>query len=142
RALKIIELISKKIKIIFVISDKTKEVLESEGLMNLITENKNIEIIPHQNYINFVHLMNSSEFCVTDGGTMQEETYFMNRPCLLLRSVTERTEGLGETAFLSGLEINKIKFFLENYKKFKRIKKINFKSPSSLIADKLYELKK
>jgi len=139
-ALRIINLISKKIKIIFVISDKTKEVLKKNNLMDPIEKNENIEIIPHQNYVNFVHLMNNSEFCVTDGGTMQEETYFMNKPCLLLRLVTERIEGLGETAFLSHLKIDKIKYFLDNYKKFKRIKEINFKSPSSRIAEKIKNL--
>ena len=61
----------------------------------------------------------------------------MNKPCLLLRYVTEREEGLNETAFLSNLETAKVKHFLENYEKFKRIKKIKFESPSSLIADKL-----
>ena len=72
---------------------------------------------------------------------LQEETYFLNKPCLLLRQTTERKEGLGETACLSKLDMNLIKKFTNNYKSYKR-KPIKLISPSKIVVDELEKLRK
>jgi len=50
--------------------------------------------------------MRRSSFLVTDSGGSQEETYYLDLPCLVHRKRTERREGLGETAVLSGYAID------------------------------------
>jgi len=76
------------------------------------------------------------------GGSIQEESYYINTPCCLLRNATERREGLGENVLISGLDGKKISGFLENYKSLKR-KPIKAKfSPSSFIVGKILEMEK
>lgn len=85
-------------------------------------------------YVDFMHLVNDSQFVVSDGGGLQEETYYMNKPLLILRNKTERAWGLGETACLSNFDDNKINYFLNNAQLFRR-KYMEFGSPSKLITD-------
>jgi UDP-N-acetylglucosamine 2-epimerase (non-hydrolysing) len=43
-----------------------------------------------QDYFTFIKLINSSEYLITDGGGPQQESYYLNKPCLLMRAHTER----------------------------------------------------
>ena len=52
---------------------------------------------------------------ITDGGSNQEEMYYMGKPCLLLRNNTERIEGLGRNVLLSRNNNNDIRKFIKNY---------------------------
>ena len=54
-----------------------------------------IELLPIQEYTDFMNLVANCEFVITDGGGLQEETYYFNKPCLLLRKRTEKHTGLG-----------------------------------------------
>lgn len=99
---------------------------------------RNLNLIPRLPYPDFMQLIRNSEFLITDGGSNQEETYYMGKPCLLLRSRTERIEGLGENVVLSKYNKRVIKKFLDNYKSYKRNKiyRRNIeKPPSRIIVD-------
>ena len=63
-----------------------------------------------------MHLVKNSKFVASDGGGLQEETYFLNKPILILRKKTERGWGLGETACLSRInqKMSKIDAKLRN----------------------------
>ena len=74
---------------------------------------------------------------MTDGGGNQEECYYLGVPCLLLRKVSERLEGLGENVFLSHNDPEKIKYFIENFPSFLRPAIAFEKSPSEIIVDTL-----
>jgi len=137
KAIECIEEITKKMTTLFIMSDKTKHSLKKKGLFKETKKNKNLQIKNFYNYLDFVHLLKNCEFVATDGGSLQEETFFLNKPCLLLRERTERKEGLGETAFLSKLDIKKIKYFINNYQKFKRKRKINPVNSAKIIADNI-----
>jgi len=89
-----------------------------------------------------MNLINQCEFVAADSGGLQEETYFLNKPYLILREKTERKEGLGENALLSKMEINRVNYFLENYPKFKIKDKIKFESPSKITVDSLQRILK
>jgi UDP-N-acetylglucosamine 2-epimerase (non-hydrolysing) len=84
-------------------------------------------------------LVKGAEFVMTDGGGLQEETFFLNVPCLILRKRTERHFGLGTTALLSELKKEKINYFLQNYHTFRR-KQYEWQHPSRFIAEKLSEI--
>ena len=51
---------------------------------------KNIILIEPQSYLDFVSLMSNSKAVITDSGGIQEETTFLNVPCITFRKNTER----------------------------------------------------
>ena len=65
--------------------------------------------IPHRD---FVSRLQSADFVVTDSGGVQEECYALGVPCLIHRMRTERSEGLGSTAMLSGWDAKAISQFV------------------------------
>jgi len=74
--------------------------------------NENIILIPPLQYPEFIWLMNKSYFVLTDSGGVQEEAPSLKKPVLVLRSVTERTEGVeAGNAILVGNDTNKISIY-------------------------------
>lgn len=122
---------------ILVLHKLTEDFVRKEGLLGRIRRNKNVILVPRLSYIDFIHLMNRAEFIATDGGSNQEEAYYMGKPCIILRNVTERIEGLGENALLSNVDEHIIRRFIKNYKKYQRKPASFITSPSKIIVDYL-----
>ena len=69
----------------------------------------NIHLIDPLDYPSFVWLMNKSYIILTDSGGVQEEAPSLGKPVLVMRDVTERTEGIDAgTAKLVGTDKDKI----------------------------------
>lgn len=135
KAVKCLELVAENHKVIFVLHKNTEYTLEKEGYLDKLKKNGNIIFKHYYDHVSFMHLVKNCTLVVTDGGSLQEETFFLDKPCLILRDRTERQEGLGQTAYISELNLNKIKYFLDNYKKFKRKEKIEHISPAKIVVD-------
>lgn len=123
-------------KVIWPMHLTTNYELEAKGLWQKISELQNrydLEINPPANYIDFIHAVKHCQFVASDAGGVQDETYLLNKPMLILRQATENL-GIGETAFLSCLDKEKVAYFLNNWKNFKRYTKING-SPSEIVTD-------
>lgn len=137
----ILEEISQQIKVLFILHKPTKEKLINFGFYQRLKENPNIELRPRYDYFDFIKLLLSSNFVITDGGSNQEECYYLGKPCLLLRKTTERTEGLSINVIISKYNKKIIRNFIKNYQKFK-LNTLNIKtSPSEVIVDYLEDLK-
>lgn len=134
KILKILDELSKKTKILFILHPPTKKQLEKFDLIKQLTENPNIELRPRYDYIDFIHLLNKSEFLITDGGSNQEEAFYMGKPCLLMRETTERQEGLNKNVVISKFNSKNIVKFTSNYKKYKIKNLKNQNSPSEIIV--------
>ncbi|OGH05968.1 MAG: hypothetical protein A2W22_03510 [Candidatus Levybacteria bacterium RBG_16_35_11] len=93
KIVKEILLISARIKVLFIIHKPTEEKLKEFGLFDRLKNDINIDIRPKYDYFKFIKLLYNSEFIVTDGGGNQEESYYLGKPCLLMRSKTEHKEG-------------------------------------------------
>ena len=89
---------------------------------------------PH--YFGFVRLTKGAELVLTDGGSIQEECYYLGKPCLLLRERTERMEGLGQNAVLVGYDQDRLRRVIQDYRKLER-PRVEAKSPSAVLADHL-----
>ena len=72
--------------VIFPIHPRTQQKFEAFK-KNL---NDNIILIEPQSYLNFVSLMSKSRAVITDSGGVQEETTYLNVPCITFRKNTER----------------------------------------------------
>ena len=125
-----------KLKCVFVMHKLTQDYLKSQNIYTKIKKDPRVVFTSRLSYPSFVKLMQGSEFIATDGGSNQEEAYFLGLPCLILRNRTERIEGLKSNAVLSKMDEKVIKSFLRNYKKYQR-PAVNFSKgfPSKVIVD-------
>jgi UDP-N-acetylglucosamine 2-epimerase (non-hydrolysing) len=90
--------------------------------------------IPRLRFFDFVRVERRSAFVVTDSGGSQEECYYLDLPCLVHRVKTERREGLGENAVLSGMSAEVLKDFLADPARFRRTSPLPAASPSDVIV--------
>lgn len=140
RALRIIVEASRIAPVKFVCHSLIERKLKEHNLWNDFQNAKNIELCsPIPKYTDFINLIINCLFVITDGCGLQEETYFLNKPCLLMRKKTERRVGLGETAFLSKFDCERADYFFEHWQGFKRKQKFIHRNPSKIIVDYLQE---
>ena len=93
---------------IWPLHDNTRHYLEKYGMMRELENMKNLKIMPLTDYYTFVYLIAKSSYLLTDGGSIQEESLVFKKPCLILRHVTERPEGLHSGInFLTKLDVGK-----------------------------------
>ncbi len=85
----------------FVMHPPTEKALKRFDLMTRVTTSPFIECLPLQKYDVFAQHLRISQFIMTDGGSIQEEASYLNKPCIILRECTERGHGLGDTARLT-----------------------------------------
>jgi UDP-N-acetylglucosamine 2-epimerase (non-hydrolysing) len=135
--LTLIEMAASRMKTIFILHPVTQDRLEAFGLMKRIKSNPNIECRPRYDYFAFMKLVYHSEFLISDGGSNQEECFYMGKPCLLLRKTTERIEGVGRNVMLSHYDSKIVSDFLETYSKLKTLTLLGSISPSRIILDAL-----
>lgn len=55
---------------------------------------ENVHLLPPQDYLSFVHLMQRADVILTDSGGVQEEAPALGKPVLVMRDVTERPEAV------------------------------------------------
>lgn len=124
-------------KCLFMMYDLTLMKTKELGLLEKLNSNENVKLVPRMPYMEYMHLLNSSKFLITDGGSNQEDSYLLGKPCLILREVTERIEGLNENVVLSMNDPIIIKNFIDNFKSYERPPIMIEKSPSKIILDSL-----
>lgn len=134
RLVRIVCHIADKKKLLFILHKPTLNKLKEYKLYDYLDRHPNIELRQRYDYFRFIKLLNSSEFVISDGGSNQEECYYLGKPILLLRQATERQEGLGENCVLSRYDESIIDDFVRNFKKFQREKTDSGITPSQRIA--------
>lgn len=92
---------------------------------------------PKVRHEQFISQLRSAEFIVTDSGGIQEETALLGIPTLVHRRTTERQEGMGRNAVLSGWDTAKLADFLRNYEQYKQPATKPAISPSDVVVDDL-----
>jgi UDP-N-acetylglucosamine 2-epimerase (non-hydrolysing) len=69
----------------------------------------NVYLVPPQDYLPFVYLMNCADIILTDSGGVQEEAPSLGKPVLVMRDTTERPEAIeAGTVVLVGTDTTKI----------------------------------
>lgn len=140
RLAKVVEIIQRSArdqKVVFVLHQPTRKQLERFGFLPMISGCKNVILLPLLPYLEFMGLLTGAEYVMTDGGSIQEECYYLNKPCMVLRSRTERMEGLGENACLVEFENAQIEKFFETLQLLKRRDDSKPIRPSSTLVDHL-----
>lgn len=86
----IIEQISSTKKLVFPLHPRTKNNLEKFNLIDRLNSLSNVITTGPQGYLQFLNLMDNAFLIVTDSGGIQEETTYLQVPCLTFRDTTER----------------------------------------------------
>lgn len=84
----------------FVLHPPTQKRLHAEDLFRLLDEAPGMKLLPRMPYSQFMRLASDVETVVTDGGSNQEELSLLGVPAIILRSRTERKDGLGQSCVL------------------------------------------
>lgn len=77
-------------KIVFPVHPRTVKCMEQFGLADQFRSDKNLVLTEPLDYFAFQKLIQHAKFILTDSGGIQEETTFLQVPCLTLRPNTER----------------------------------------------------
>jgi UDP-N-acetylglucosamine 2-epimerase (non-hydrolysing) len=138
----VVKEVSQNKKVLFILHEITKIAFQKYDLLKYIENNENIIIVDRLPYFELMHILQKAKFIVTDGGSNQEECYYLGLPTLILRNYSERQEGLGENAMLYKGNYNLIRDFCLNYESYRResLIGVDYKSPSSIVVDYLTSL--
>jgi UDP-N-acetylglucosamine 2-epimerase (non-hydrolysing) len=82
--------VSNKIPLVFPVHPRTYKNIQTFGLQQLIDSFPQLCFIEPLGYLQFINLVQHAKFTLTDSGGIQEETTYMNIPCLTVRPNTER----------------------------------------------------
>ncbi len=135
----LLERIGRERRVLFVLHEPTRQQLVRRGLYAKLENLRFVELMPIQPYLTFLHMLAGADFIVTDGGSIQEESYYLNIPCLVMRARTERTEGLGANVLLADFNDGKIDHFLRSFPTLRCASGFRFEDlhPSEVIVDHL-----
>lgn len=81
--------------IVMPLHPRTAKVLEDRigpALYEKVKNSKFIKIIPGVSFFEMITLEKNAELIITDSGGVQKESYFLGKPCLILRPQTEWVE--------------------------------------------------
>lgn len=85
-----LNVIQKDMPIIFPIHPRTQKMLAKFNLDKAVENMPNLIITGPLGYLPFLQLMSQARLMITDSGGIQEETTYLQVPCLTLRENTER----------------------------------------------------
>jgi UDP-N-acetylglucosamine 2-epimerase (non-hydrolysing) len=124
--------------VVFVLHKPTEAALRRGDLLQAL--DKNVERLPMQEYPEFISLLRNARFVMADGGSIQEECAALRVPLLVLRSHTERADGIGVTAELIGFDENRVRQYAANPPVKQHAPPcLGSRSPSEIVAEYLIE---
>ena len=96
-------------EIVFPIHPRTRKMIDKFGLNKKFNTIKDLIITEPLGYLDFLKLMSSAKYVLTDSGGIQEETTSLKIPCITLRENTERPITIDKgTNTLTGLSMDLI----------------------------------
>ena len=92
--------------VVFSMHPRISKNIENFDLQDEFESVSNLTTLKSQGYLEFIKLMDNAALVITDSGGIQEETTYLQIPCITLRESTERpiTVEIGTNYLLPGLE--------------------------------------
>jgi UDP-N-acetylglucosamine 2-epimerase (non-hydrolysing) len=82
--------ISATLPLVFPVHPRTRKQLEDFHLWDILKQAPGMHLTEPASYITFMSLVRQARLVITDSGGIQEETTYLDIPCLTLRETTER----------------------------------------------------
>lgn len=100
--------IASRLPLVFPVHPRTRKNLAAFGLWSELTAVPGLQVIDPLGYVDFMNLVCRARLVITDSGGIQEETTYLDIPCLTLRTTTERpitlTQGTNRLVTSADLE--------------------------------------
>ncbi|GAB4034193.1 non-hydrolyzing UDP-N-acetylglucosamine 2-epimerase [Spirosoma gilvum] len=111
KVLALLETVAMVQTVVFPIHPRTRSSLLKFGLESQLLDIPNVRILEPLGYLEFLNLMQNAALVITDSGGVQEETTFLQIPCLTFRPSTERpgTIELGTNQLIRDLSPETVK---------------------------------
>jgi len=82
--------VATEVPLIFPAHPRTRKNLAGYGLLRTLDEAPGVRLCDPVGYVKFMNLVSNAALCITDSGGIQEETTYLDIPCLTVRPNTER----------------------------------------------------
>jgi UDP-N-acetylglucosamine 2-epimerase (non-hydrolysing) len=116
--------LSRRLDVFFPVHPRTRKQIDTFGLLKKIHLVTRLKVSEPLDYLDTIGLVEQARFVITDSGGLQEETTFLNTPCLTLRSSTERpitiSQGTNKLTSLASIAED-IEHILNGYTKWRQI---------------------
>lgn len=107
-------------RLVFTLHPTTRERLIALGLFDDLSAHPNIYLQERFGFVDWINLCNRAEFVITDGGSNQEELFYLGVPTLLFRNETERREGLEQNVVVSRFNRALIHDFINSLERYRK----------------------
>jgi UDP-N-acetylglucosamine 2-epimerase (non-hydrolysing) len=81
---------ARELPVVFVAHPRTIKNLKQHGLLDKLSGAPNVKLLEPLPYVDFMNVVLGAAAVITDSGGLQEETTYLDIPCLTLRANTER----------------------------------------------------
>lgn len=88
--IEVIKAVSETKQVVFPMHPRTEKNIRQFNLEEKLKAIPNLTLLAPQGYLEFLNLMKNSALIITDSGGIQEESTFLQVPCLTVRDSTER----------------------------------------------------
>ncbi len=114
--IQIIKYAAKHKKVVFAIHPRTSNNMKKFGLYDELEKIKGLTLLGPQGYLQFLKLMDNAALIITDSGGIQEETTYLQVPCMTFRDTTERpiTVEFGTNFLMQDLNPETVKAQIES----------------------------
>ncbi|MBI3333487.1 MAG: UDP-N-acetylglucosamine 2-epimerase [Candidatus Omnitrophica bacterium] len=125
--------------LLFLLHEPTRRALTRAGLMGRLEAHPKVRCQSLVSHHAFIQLLQKARFVVTDGGSVQEESFYLNVPCLILRDRTERPEGLipPGNVFLARWRWDRVEAFLKRPEDHHHRQELPAVNPSRQVVEAL-----
>ena len=101
--------------VVLPIHPRTKESFGRFGFLDVLAATPGLHLVEPMGYFDFIGLVEPCRVVVTDSGGIQEETTYLNVPCLTMRENSERPSTIAVgTNLLIGSDLDRLRSELEN----------------------------
>ncbi len=128
---------AKKFPVYFVLQPNARHKIDNDLESKTRLEKAGVHIVDRMPFSRFMHLLHNSQYMISDGGSNQQECYYLGKPCLIMRDRTESIEGINSTCVISKFDQSIINEFMENPFKYQRDEVRPLKRPTDIIFESL-----
>jgi UDP-N-acetylglucosamine 2-epimerase (non-hydrolysing) len=114
--IQVIKNATKHKQVVFAIHPRTSNNMKEFGLYEELEAIEGLKLLGPQGYLQFLKLMDNAALIITDSGGIQEETTYLQVPCMTFRDTTERpvTVELGTNFLMKDLNPETVRIQMED----------------------------